>query len=294
MTVSRAVLISGCSTGIGRAAALRLNQAGFPVYATARQPQALAALEAEGIVVLPLDVTDEASMANAVKRVTEEHGAVGVLVNNAGSGVYGSVEDVPLERARQSFETNVFGLVRLSQLVLPGMRAQGTGRVINISSILGRFSPPGGGLYQATKHAVEAYSDALRLEVSQFGVQVCLIEPAVVRTEFFATSINQFAGPSGTPYAGFYDDLAMWAIDLAAGKRTAGRFSVTADKVAAVIERAASARSPHARYQVGPLATATVLMRRMLPDALFDRFVRSQFPAPADAGSRRREVQPRG
>lgn len=294
MTVSRAVLISGCSTGIGRATALRLHRAGFPVYATARQSEALTALEAEGIVILPLDVTDEASMASAVKRVSEEHGAVGVLVNNAGSGVYGSVEDVPLDRARQSFETNVFGLVRLSQLALPGMRAQAAGRIINMSSILGRFSPPGGGLYHATKHAVEAYSDALRLEVSQFGVQVCLIEPAVVRTEFFATSINQFAGAPGTPYAGFYDDLAAWAFDVASGKRTAGRFAVPADKVAAVIERAATARRPRPRYQVGPLATATVLMRRMLPDALFDRFVRSQFPAPADAGSQPQGPQSQG
>jgi short-subunit dehydrogenase len=271
-----------------------LNRAGFPVYATARKPETLAALAAEGIVVLPLDVTDEASMASAVKRVADEHGAVGVLVNNAGTGVYGSVEDVPLERARQSFETNVFGTVRLSQLALPGMRAQSAGRIINISSILGRFSPPGGGLYHATKHAVEAYSDALRLEVSQFGVRVCLIEPAVVRTEFFATSISQFAGPPGTPYAGFYDDLAGWALDVASGKRTAGRFAVPADKVAAAVVRAVTARSPRARYQVGPLATATVLMRRMLPDALFDRFVRSQFPAPAEAGWQPLDAQSQG
>lgn len=280
MAVSGAVLITGCSTGIGRATALRLNRAGFPVYATARRPEALSVLEADGISVLPLDVTDEESMVNAVKRVVEDHGAVAVLVNNAGSGVYGSVEDVPLDRARLSFETNVFGMIRLIQLVLPGMRQQGAGCIVNVSSILGRFSPPGGGVYHATKHAVEAYSDALRLEVSQFGVRVCLIEPAVVRTEFFATSINQFAGPPDTPYADFYNELAGWAIDVATGHRTAGRFSVPAEEVAAVVERAINARRPRARYQVGPLATATVLMRRFLPDALFDRFVRSQFPAP--------------
>jgi NADP-dependent 3-hydroxy acid dehydrogenase YdfG len=280
MTVSRAVLISGCSTGIGRAVALRLRRAGFPVYATARRPETLSGLEAEGICALPLDVTDEESMVNAVKRVVEDHGAVGVLVNNAGSGVYGSVEDVPLDRARLSFETNVLGMIRLVQLVLPGMRDQGAGRIIDVSSILGRFSPPGGGLYHATKHAVEAYSDALRLEVSQFGVRVCLIEPAVVQTEFFSTSVNQFADPPGTPYADFYNDLAGWAMDVATGRRVAGRFSVSAEKVAVVIERAVTARSPRARYQVGPLATATVLMRRLLPDTLFDRFVRSQFPAP--------------
>jgi len=280
MTVSRAVLITGCSTGIGRATALRLHQAGFPVYATARRPETLSALEADGISALPLDVTDDESMVNAVKRVVEDHGAVAALVNNAGSGVYGSIEDVPLDRARLSFETNVFGMIRLIQLVLPGMRQQNAGRIVNISSILGRFSPPGGALYHATKHAVEAYSDALRIEVSQFGVRVCIIEPAVVRTEFFATSVNQFAGPPNTPYADFYNDLAEWAIEVASGHRTAGRFSVPAEKVAAVIERAISAPKPRARYQVGSLAASTMLMRRSLPDALFDRFVRSQFPAP--------------
>jgi NADP-dependent 3-hydroxy acid dehydrogenase YdfG len=280
MTVSRAVLITGCSTGIGRATALRLHRAGFPVYATARRLETLSALEADGICALPLDVTDEESMVNAVKRVVEEHGAVAALVNNAGSGVYGSVEDVPLERARLSFETNVFGMIRLTQLVLPGMRQQNAGRIVNVSSILGRFSPPGGALYHATKHAVEAYSDALRIEVGQFGVQVCVIEPAVVRTEFFTTSVNQFAGPPDTPYADFYNDLAGWAIDVATGHRAAGRFSVSAEKVAAVIEGAISARKPRARYQVGPLATGALMMRRLLPDALFDRFVRSQFPAP--------------
>lgn len=285
MTVSRAVLVTGCSTGIGRATALRLHRAGFPVYATARRPETMSALESGGITILPLDVTDEESMVNAVKRVAEEHGAVATLVNNAGSGVYGSVEDVPLERARLSFETNVFGMIRLIQLVLPGMRDQGSGHIVNVSSILGRFSPPGGGLYHATKHAVEAYSDALRLEVSRFGVQVCLVEPAVVRTEFFATAVGQFAGPPATPYADFYDDLAEWAIAVATGQRTAGRFSVPADKVAAVIEHAVTARRPRARYQVGPLAKAALLTRRCLPDVLFDRFVRSQFPAPGARSS---------
>lgn len=280
MTVSRAVLITGCSTGIGRATALRLHRAGFPVYATARHPETLIALEADGISVLPLDVTDDESMVNAVKRVVQNHGAVGSLVNNAGSGVYGSVEDVPLDKARVSFETNVFGMIRLAQLVLPGMREQSAGRIVNVSSIFGRFAPPGGGLYYSTKHAVEAYSDALRLEVRRFGVQVSIIEPAVVRTEFFVNSINQFAGPPGTPYADFYDELAGWAIDVAAGRRTAGRLSVSADKVATVIERAIKTDRPKARYQVGPLAMPSVLMRRLLPDLLFDRFVQSQFPAP--------------
>lgn len=280
MSASRAVLITGCSTGIGRAAAVRLHRAGLPVYATARRPQSLDELAAQGITALALDVTDEESMTIAVKRVVDDHGAVGVLVNNAGSGVYGSVEDVPLERARASFETNVFGPLRLVQLALPGMRAQGWGRIVNISSIFGRLSPPGGALYHATKHAVEAYSDSLRLEVAGFGVQVSVVAPAAVRTEFFANAINQFAGPPGTAYADFYTDLATWAMDVAAGGQTAGRFAVSPDAVASAVERAVQARHPRPRYVVGMLARGALMMRRGLPDTLFDGFVRSQFPAP--------------
>jgi NAD(P)-dependent dehydrogenase (short-subunit alcohol dehydrogenase family) len=280
MTISRAALVTGCSSGIGRAAAVRLHRAGLPVYATARDPAALADLAERGIRTLRLDVTDEESAAVAVKQVVEEHGAVGVLVNNAGTGVHGAVEDVPLATARALFETNVFGALLLTQLVLPGMREQGAGRIVNISSILGRFSPPGGGLYQATKHALEAYGDALRMEVAPFGVRVSLIEPATVRTRFFETAMLQFAGRPGSAYQGFYDKLAAWAIEVHEGKNTAGRFAVTPEKVAAVIERAVLARSPKARYPIGPLARGALGMRWMLPDTAFDKFVARQFPAP--------------
>lgn len=280
MTVSRAVLITGCSTGIGRATALRLHRDGLPVYATARRTETLADLAAEGIGVLTLDMNDEESMISAVKRVVDDHGAVGALVNNAGSGVYGSVEDVPLDRARTSFETNVFGLVRLCQLVLPGMREQSAGRIVNLSSILGRFSPPGGGLYQATKHAVEAYSDALRLEVAKYGVQVSLIEPGTVRTQFFANAIGLFAGPPDTPYADFYTDIANWAIELHEGRTVAGRFAVAPEKVADTIAKAISARHARSRYPVGMLARGSISLRRHFPDWMFDKFVRSQFPSP--------------
>lgn len=280
MAISQAVLVTGCSTGIGRATAMRLRRRGLAVYATARRPETVEPLVAEGITALALDVTDEESMVSAVKRIVEDHGAVGALVNNAGSGVYGAVEDVPLERARESFETNVFGMVRLTQLVLPGMRAQRHGRIVNVSSIFGRFAPPGGGLYHATKHAVEAYSDALRLEVARYGVAVSVIEPATVRTEFFANAITQFAGPPGTPYQGFYDEIANWAIEVSQGRTLAGRLSVSPERVAAAIERAITAGRPRSRYVTGTLGRGALAMRRCLPDALFDRFVRSQFPVP--------------
>lgn len=280
MANSRAVLITGCSSGIGRAAAVRLHQAGLPVWATARDTGTLAELAALGIRTLRLDVTDEESAAAAVKQVVEAHGAVGVLVNNAGTAVYGAVEDVPLDTVRGSFETNLYGALRLTQLCLPGMREQGGGRIVYVSSILGRFSPPGGGLYQATKFATEAYADALRLEVAQFGVHVSLIEPATVRTKFFETALMQFAGGSGTAYQPFYDRLATWAIDVHEGRTRAGRMAVGPEKVAAVIERAVQARSPKARYPVGPLARGALGLRRVLPDSLFDRFVAREFPTP--------------
>jgi NAD(P)-dependent dehydrogenase (short-subunit alcohol dehydrogenase family) len=280
MAISRAVLITGCSTGIGRATALRLHGAGMPVYATARRLEALDDLAESGITTLALDVTDEESMAAAVKRVVEDHGAVGALVNNAGSGVYGAIEDVPVDRARASFETNVFGMVRLTQLVLPGMREQGVGRIVNVSSIMGRFSPPGGGLYQATKHAVEAYGEALRVEVAPFGVRVSMIEPATVRTPFFENAVLQFAGQPGSVYQAFHDKLATWAISVHEGKTPAGRFAATPEQVAATIERALLARNPKARYPVGLLARGALTMRRMLPDAAFAKFVAAQFPTP--------------
>src|SRR5213083_1841508 len=182
--VSKAVLITGCSSGIGRATAQRLAGSGWTVYATARRPESIADLEAAGCRTLALDVTDEASMSAAVRAVEEAEGAVGVLVNNAGYSQSGAVESVPMDAVRRQFETNVFGLVRMCQLVLPGMRGQGWGRIINISSMGGRLVFPGGGFYHGTKFAVEASSDALRFEVKGFGVDVVVIEPGLIKTEF--------------------------------------------------------------------------------------------------------------
>src|SRR4051795_6076398 len=178
-TPSRAVLITGCSSGIGRATAERLARAGYTVYATARKPESIADLEGAGCRTLALDVTDEESMSAAVRTVEEAEGAVGVLVNNAGYSQSGAVESVPMDAIRRQFETNVFGLVRMCQLVLPGMREQHWGRIVNISSMGGKFTFPGGGVYHATKHAVEALSDALRFEVAGFGVKVIVIEPGL-------------------------------------------------------------------------------------------------------------------
>ncbi|MGH3555851.1 MAG: SDR family NAD(P)-dependent oxidoreductase, partial [Mycobacterium sp.] len=203
--ISKAVIVTGCSTGIGRATAQRLAKAGHVVYATARREESVADLRDAGARTLALDVTDEASMHAAVERVVAEQGAVGVLVNNAGYSQSGALETVPMADLRRQFETNVFGLVRMCQLVLPGMREQRWGRIVNISSMGANFTFPGAGAYHATKYAVEALSDALRFEVKKFGVDVVIIQPGLIRTEFAATAAHEIDAPSATggPYASF-------------------------------------------------------------------------------------------
>src|SRR5947209_10319616 len=188
--VAHAVLITGCSTGIGRATAERLARSGRTVYATARRLDSIADLEREGCRTLALDVTDEQSMRAAVAAVEEAEGAVGALVNNAGYSQSGAVEDVPMEQVRRQFETNVFGLIRMCQLVLPGMRRRGSGRIVNLSSMGGKLVFPGGGVYHATKHAVEAISDALRFEVRGFGIGVSIVEPGLIKTEFGHAAVS--------------------------------------------------------------------------------------------------------
>jgi NADP-dependent 3-hydroxy acid dehydrogenase YdfG len=274
---STAALVTGCSTGIGRAVAERLHAAGYPVYATARRVETLEELAAAGMSTLALDVTDETSMVAAVERVVADHGAVGVLVNNAGYALQGAVEQAPLDEVRRQFETNVFGLVRLTQLVLPGMRAQGWGRVVNMGSMGGRFTFPGGGFYHASKHAVEAISDALRLEVATFGVAVSLVQPGPVQSSFVDTAIDTLEPPAGA-YAQFERDLAeQYAASYGDGRT---QLNVTPQDVATVVLHAVSAEHPRARYAVGVLARAMITGRRLLPDLVWDRVIRASWPTP--------------
>lgn len=278
---SRAVLITGCSSGIGRATAERLHHAGHPVYATARHAKDIADLEDLGIRTMPLDVTDPDSAATAVDRVVREHGAVGVLVNNAGYALSGTVEETLPEAARAQFETNVFGPAELIQRVLPGMRAQRSGLIVNVSSVVGRFAPPGGGFYNASKHAMEALSDSLRLEVAPFGIRVALIEPGPVRTAFADTTLGTVH--DGLPeYGEFRGRIADWysAVYLRTRRTVPGMFLAEPDDVARVIERVVRGRSARARYPVGVLARGLMLLRCTLPDPVFDAFVRWQFPKP--------------
>jgi NADP-dependent 3-hydroxy acid dehydrogenase YdfG len=280
-TRSRPALITGCSSGIGHATALRFHSAGLDVYATARRPEALERLAAAGIRTMRLDVTDEHSMRDAVAQIAAEREAVGILVNNAGFELAGPVEEVPLAEARRLFDTNVFGLARLTQLVIPGMREAGGGRIINLSSVFGRFAVPGNAYYAASKHAVEALSDSLRLELAVFGIHVALIEPTAARTSL-NTNTTWAGNSTGGPYDNFRRNLADWHAQTYAGPphNIAGRLAVSADDVAAVITRAATSRHPRARYPVGTLARGLFLLRRWLPGPIFDAFLRTQFPVP--------------
>ena len=281
-TTSKAVLVTGSSSGIGRATAEHLARAGHTVYATARRAEAIADLQAAGCRTLALDVTDEASMAAAVEAVEAQEGAVGVLVNNAGYSQSGAIEQVPLDDVRRQFETNVFGLVRMCQLVLPGMRRQGFGRIVNVSSMGANFTFPGGGFYHATKYAVEAISDALRFEVKGFGVDVVIVQPGIIRTGFAeaATTALDQASPEGEgPYAEFDAAVAKGTRDVYE-KGPAARLGGGPETVAKVIEKAITADRPRTRYRVTPSAHLLIKQRAVMSDRMWDRFVGTQFPRP--------------
>jgi NAD(P)-dependent dehydrogenase (short-subunit alcohol dehydrogenase family) len=283
---SKAVLITGCSSGIGRATALRLAAGGWSVYATARRPESIAELGDAGCHTLALDVTDEDSMRAAVETVEQAEGAVGVLVNNAGYSQSGAIETVAIDAVRRQFETNVFGLVRLTQLVLPKMRAQRWGKIVNLGSMGGRLTFPGGGYYHATKHALEAISDALRFEVHGFGIDVILLEPGLITTDFgeAATASLADAGPpdgdgdSEDPYARF--NATVGAVTVGAYDGPMRHLGAGPERVAKVIERAITRRHPPARITITPSAKLSIATRRLLSDRAWDAAMRGQFPQP--------------
>ena len=273
---SRAVLITGCSTGIGHASAELLVREGWTVYATARNPDTLTDLEQAGARTLALDVTDEASMTTAVNAVLQAEGAVGVLINNAGYSQSGAVESVPLDDVRRQFETNVFGLLRMCQLVLPGMREQHWGRIVNLSSMGGRVVFPGGGIYHATKYAVEALSDALRFEVRGFGVEVIIIEPGLIVTNFGETASASVQ--TDGPYADF--NRAVAEATEGAYHGPMAKLGGGPETVAKTIAGALHAEHPKTRYPVTASAHLLINQRRLMPDRLWDLAMRTQFPTP--------------
>ena len=266
-------LVTGASSGIGEDTAHKLRALGYIVYGAARRTDRLQALTADGIRPLAMDVTDDASMSSGVNRILEETGRIDVLVNNAGYGSYGAIEDVPINEARRQFEVNVFGLARLTQLVAPHMRAQGSGTIINISSIGGRLTTPLGGWYHATKYAVEALSDALRMELRPFGIDVVVVEPGGIRTAWWAIAADHLeATAEGSAYA-----TQVKAVAGSVRSESYQRRYSPPEVIARAIGKIVTARRPRTRYAVGFMAKPLIAARRILPDRAFDRLIGAAF-----------------
>ncbi|MBX9881901.1 MAG: SDR family NAD(P)-dependent oxidoreductase [Sphingomonas sp.] len=267
--MSKIALVTGASSGIGAAACRRLAARGFTVYAAARRQDRLAAIASPHILPLPLDLTRADSIATAAARIADEAGRLDVLVNNAGYGAYGALEEVPIDEARRQFEVNLFGLAALTQHVLPLMRAQRSGRIINISSIGGSTHEPFGAWYHATKFALEGLSDCLRLELKPFGIQVVVIAPGGVRTEWGGIACDSLIATSGAgPYAPY---ARRHAGLLRAADQS--RYLTEPDRIAQAIERAALARRPRTRYLLGMGAKPLKIARVVLGDRGFDRLM---------------------
>ena len=262
-------LVTGGSSGIGEATARAFLAKGFTVYAVARRVDRMSALEPEGVLTFAMDVTDDASMVAGIERIITEQGRIDVLVNNAGYGSYGAVEDVPIDEARRQFEVNVFGLARLVQLVTPHMRSRRSGRIINISSVGGKFYEPFGAWYHATKFAVEGFSDSLRMELRPFGIKVVLIEPGPIRTEWNEIARDSLLERSGD---GPYADWARKAHGVMERFDDPSRAS-SPEEVADKIVKATLAKRPAARYPVGRGARVLTTSRDLLPDRVFDEAV---------------------
>jgi NADP-dependent 3-hydroxy acid dehydrogenase YdfG len=280
--VSHAVLITGCSTGIGRATAKFLAERDLTVYATARKIESIQDLEEHGCRTLQLDVTDEDSMQKAVAAVEEQEGAVGALVNNAGYSLSGAVESVSMDEVRRQFDTNVLGLIRMCQLVLPGMRRQRHGRIVNVSSMGGKLTFPGGGIYHATKHAVEGLSDVLRWEVRGFGIDVSIIEPGLIKTEFGNAAVGALGRATeddGGAYAEFNNAVA--ATTAGAYEGSMSRMAAGPEAVARAIHKAVTRRRPRPRYVITMGARVMLATRAVLPDRGWDAMMATQFKRPS-------------
>jgi len=264
--MGRNILITGASSGIGKAAAFRLLAEGWNVYAVARRISRLSDLEAKGAVIIAMDLTDEESVINGVARIQKQAGTIDILINNAGYGEYGSIEEVSTEEAKKQFEVNVFGLARITRLVLPKMRENRYGKIINISSMAGKATSPMGGWYHASKHAVEAISDALRMEVRQFGIDVIIIEPGAVKSEWADIAKDNLLKTSGHgPYIRYAEAIATLIDKFYSGKKL-----TSPETIADVIIESINAAKPRPRYIATRDARGFILLKWLLPDRMFD------------------------
>ncbi|MEV4357801.1 oxidoreductase [Nonomuraea sp. NPDC004186] len=274
---TKVALVTGASSGIGEATALKLHEAGYTVYGAARRVQRMQHLAESGIRLLAMDVTVDSSMQDGVEKIIAATGRIDVLVNNAGYGSYGALEDVPMDEARDQFEVNVFGAARLTQLVLPHMRAQRSGTIVNITSMGGKIYTSLGAWYHATKFALEAISDCLRMEVKPFGIDVVVVEPGGVKSEWGGIAAQKVRAVSGTgPYAPQGNAVA----DSLSSEANEGRLSAP-ELIAKTIVKAVKARRPRTRYAVGFAAKPMIFLHGVLPNRTFDAFMRRVTGVPA-------------
>lgn len=269
----KVALVTGASSGLGKATAQRLLAAGYTVYVAARRRALMDDLAAQGAIPLTMDITQDADVQQAVAVIQAGHGGVDVLINNAGFGLYGSVEETSLDDARYQFEVNLFGLARLTQLLLPGMRAKGAGTIVNLSSMGGKIYTPLGAWYHATKHAIEGFSDCLRIELAPHGIKVVIIEPGIIATGFGEVMSGPMLERSGKgPYRALATATAKAVQDAYAKPGGASPASVVADG----IMEAVSASQPRTRYVMGKMAKPMMFIRKYFGDRFFDKALMSQ------------------
>lgn len=268
--MKKVVLLTGASSGIGRETAKLLAQNGYLVYAAARRIDRIKDLELLGIKPIFLDVADDASMIEAVQKILIIEKRIDILINNAGLGVYGALEDVTLQTARYQFEVNLFGIARLIQLVLPIMREHKYGKIVNVSSGGGKFATPYGGWYHSSKFALEGLSDSLRNEVKQFGIDVMVIEPGAVESEFSGIAINSLK--ENSEQSAYKDSISR----IAHAYKSMGKNNSKPIVISNLIKRAIESKRPKTRYAGGRGIKLTLVLRWLLPDKIFDKMLQTQ------------------
>jgi short-subunit dehydrogenase len=268
--MQKVAIITGASSGMGKSTAFKLHDQGYKVYGLARRIEKMADLQEKGMEVLSMDLTKDVSIVQAVDTILKNEGRIDVLVNNAGYGSYGAIEEVPIEEAKRQFEVNIFGLARITQLVLPAMRKQQSGRIVNISSMGGKIYTPFGGWYHATKFALEGWSDCLRLEVKPFGIDVVIVEPGGIQTEWGSIAMDHLQEVSGN---GPYRDMVKKVVE--SSDKNNDKLTPV-DVLGAEIAKAASESNPKTRYLKGYLAKPLVTLRKWVSDKRFDKILMSQ------------------
>lgn len=269
--MTKVALVTGASSGMGEFAAILLSKQGYKVYGAARRTDQMKALENHGVSVISLDLTQDESIVKCVDTILKKEGRIDILINNAGYGSYGAIEDVPIDEARRQFEVNIFGLARITQLVLPAMRKNKSGRIVNISSIGGKVYSSFGGWYHATKHALEGWSDCLRLETKPFGIDVVIVEPGGVNTPWGPIAAENLKKTSGK---GAYAEKVNKTLSFMT-KSYASNTLTAPEILAKVIVKAATTNKPKTRYAAGYMAKPSLIMRKWLSDKMFDKMVSS-------------------